>query len=62
MNAKKITEHTYGNHIYMKLELNGKIYEVDRYCGIDNTWNHYKTTADGTPDREKVINAFNELY
>lgn len=62
---KKLIEHTYGNHIYMKLELDGKIYEVDWYCESDNTgntWDYFKTTADGTPDREKVIEAFNELY
>ena len=27
-NIKKITEHTYGTHIYMKLEIDGKQYEV----------------------------------
>lgn len=59
---KKITEHTNANHIYMKLELDGTIYEVDRYAGANGTWDHYKTTADGTDQREAVIKAFNELY
>lgn len=58
----KITEHTYGNHIYMKLELDGEIYEVDNYPGADWKWETYKTTADGTDKREAVIKAFNELY
>lgn len=60
--AVKITEHTYGASIYMKLELDGVIYEVTRYCGADHTWDHYTTTADGTDKREAVIQAFNELY
>lgn len=59
---KKITEHTYGTHIYMKLELDGEIYEVDNYAGTDGTWQHFKTTADGTDKREAVIKAFCELY
>lgn len=60
MNTKKITEHTYGTYIYMKLEIDGKQYEVG--CYLRNDGEHYKTTADGTPDSEKVIKAFNELY
>ena len=59
-NIKKITEHTYGTHIYMKLEIDGKEYEVD--CYLRNDGQTYKTTADGTEDREKVIEAFNQLY
>ena len=46
----------------MKLEIDGKEYEVTCYCGADYSWNHYKTSADGTEDREKVIAAFKELY
>lgn len=61
-NIRKITEHTYGTHIYMKLAIDGKEYEVTCYCGADYSWNHYRTSADGTEDREKVIAAFNELY
>lgn len=60
---KKLEEHTYGAHIYMKLMLDGKEYEVDQYAGTDYSWNHYKTTADNDADtREKVIQAFNKLY
>ena len=59
-NIKKITEHTYGTHIYMKLEIDGKQYEVDCYLRDDGE--HYKTSADGTEEREKVIAAFKELY
>jgi hypothetical protein len=62
MNAKKLVEHTYGLHIYMKLELDGNIYEVTCRAGRDGSWNHYETTADGTDKRESVIKAFNELY
>lgn len=57
---QKITEHTYGSHIYMKLKVNGKEYEVD--CCLREDGEHFKTTADGTEDREKVIAAFKELY
>ena len=60
---KKLVEHTYGNHIYMKLELDGKIEEVDNYPGAGNDWTLYKTTSDGDPARRrKVIDAFNKLY
>jgi hypothetical protein len=59
-NIKKITEHTYGTHIYMKLSIDGKEFEVD--CYLRNDGQTYKTTADGTEDREKVIEAFNQLY
>jgi hypothetical protein len=60
MNAKKIKEHTYGSSIYMALELDGKFYEVS--CYLRNDGETYRTTADGTDNREKVIAAFNELY
>lgn len=60
---RKIVEHTYGSNVFMRLELDGKIYEVSWYAGIDYAWNTYKTTADNDPaEREKVINAFNALY
>ena len=59
-NIKKVTEHTYGTHIYMKLEIDGKQYEVD--CYVSDDGEHYKTSADGTEEREKVIAAFKELY
>ena len=40
-NIKKITEHTYGTHIYMKLEIDGKEYshyrkKYDDYEGLKN--------------------------
>lgn len=59
-NIRKITEHTYGTHIYMKLSIDGKEFEVDCYLREDGEY--FKTTADGTEDREKVIEAFKELY
>ena len=57
---EKITEHTYGGSAFMKLKLNGKEYEVSVYFREEGQT--YKTTADGTEDREKVIEAFNQLY
>lgn len=59
-NIKKIKEKTYGLHIYMKLEVDGKEYEVD--CCLRNNGEHIRTTADGTKMKEKVIEAFNKLY
>ena len=59
-NIKKITEQTYGTHIFMKLEIDGKEFKVD--CYLRNDGEHFKTSADGTADREKVIEAFNKLY
>lgn len=61
---KKITEHTDGTHIYMKLQLDdGQIVEIDRYAGLDYKWNDWKTTVDYDPVfREKAIAAFNKLY
>ena len=60
MNAKKIKEHTYGSSIYMELEIDGERYEVS--CYLRNDGEHFRTNADGTANREKVINAFNSLY
>ena len=57
---EKITEHTYGGSAYMKLKLNEKEYEVTCYFREDGQT--YKTSADGTEDREMVIEAFNQLY
>ena len=57
---RKICEHTYGAHIYMKLELDGEIYEID--CFIRGNGETFKTTADGTIKRQDVIDAFNKLY
>ena len=61
--AAKIRETTYGNHIHMVMKLNGRIEEVDNYCGLDNTWNHFQTTGDADETRRaEIINAFKELY
>ena len=57
---EKITEHTYGGSAFMKLKLNKKEYEISAYFREDGQT--YKTTADGTEDREKVITAFKKLY
>ncbi len=59
-NIKKIVEHTYGIHIFMKLSIDGREYGVDCYLRDDGE--RFETSADGTEDREKVIAAFNELY
>lgn len=61
-NAKKLEEHTYGNHIFMRLEVDGEVHEVSNYAGSDGSWDTYSTTADGTDKRDAVIKAFNELY
>ena len=60
---KKIKEHTYGNHIYMMMELSGRIEEIDVYAGTNGTWDIYRTTGDDDPERrEQIIKAFNKLY
>lgn len=60
---RKLIEHTYGNHVFMRLEIDGLIYEIDNYAGQDHSWKHYKTTADSIPAmRDRVIAAFNKLY
>ena len=43
-----------------KNSIEEKIYEVD--CFFRNDGEHFKTTADGTEEREKVIEAFRLLY
>lgn len=57
---KKLKESTYGAHIYMKLELDGNIYEID--CYLRDGGEIYRTSADGTEMRDVVIYAFNQLY
>lgn len=59
-NIKKITEHTYGTSAFMRLEIDGKMYEIT--CYFRENGEFYKTSADGTPEREKAIAAFKELY
>lgn len=56
---KKLIEHTYGSHIYMKMELDNKsIEEIDVYIR-DDGW-HYKTSNEEL--REEIIETFNKLY
>ena len=59
---RKITEHTYGPHIYMKVELDdGQQEEIDVY--IRESGITYKTTADDDPERrEQIIDAYKKLY
>lgn len=69
--AIKLVEHTYGNHIYMKMVLdNRQIEEIDVYLNKDGTM-VYKTSADRkmrlNPEKHKeirnmIIKTFNELY
>lgn len=71
---EKLVEHTYGNHIYMKMRLDNKrIEEIDVYLRKDRE--HYVTSADHGMElcsgenlkqkqklRQEIIDAFNELY
>ena len=56
---KKIKEHTYGSHVYMRLEIDGTEYEIDVY--FSENGETYRTTAEPAM-REAVISAFKELY
>ena len=70
----KLEEHTYGTHIYMKMELNsGRVEEIDVY--LRNDGEHYVTSADYGMElykgkelerrkqlRQEIIDTFNELY
>ena len=65
--AVKLSEHTYGGHIYMRLRLDNKrIEEIDVYLRSDGI--HYVTSADHFPEnhpvglRDEIIAAFNALY
>ena len=59
---KKIAEHTYGSHIYMRMELDcERVEEIDVYIREDGE--HYKTSADyNRESREEIIRVFNYLY
>ena len=58
---KKLYEHTYGCHIFMKIELDGVNYDID--CYIRNNGNTYRTSADYNKTlRRRLIKAFNALY
>lgn len=60
---KKLTEHTYGDSIFMRIELDGIIEEISCYPGADCSWEHYRTSGDGDEKRrEQIIDAFNALY
>lgn len=72
--ARKITEHTNGMHIYMKMQLDNKrIEEIDVY--LTNNGEKYVTSVDNGMElysgkeleerktlRKKIIDIFNELY
>lgn len=68
--ATKLSEHTYGNHIYMRMRLeDGRVEEIDVY--LTDTGTVYKTSADPGMEldpekhmiiRRKIIDAFKELY
>ena len=71
---EKLMEHTYGNHIYMKMRLDNKrIEEIDVY--LRNDGEHYVTSADHVMElykgkeleerkrlRQEIIDNFNRLY
>jgi hypothetical protein len=59
---KKLVEHTYGTHIYMKMELDNKsIEEIDVYIREDGE--RYKTSGDYNKElREEIIRTFKKLY
>ena len=66
----KLAEHTYGDHIYMRMRLDdGRIEEIDVYLRNEGTV--YRTSADaemgtnlvsGMKTRQEIIDAFNDLY
>ena len=72
--AVKLVEHTYGNHIYMKMRLDNKrIEEIDVY--LRNDGEHYVTSVDHGMElykgkeleerkrlRQEIIDTFNRLY
>ena len=56
---RKLIEHTYGLHIYMKLELdNGRIEEIDVYLRDDGE--HYQVSSPEIAD--EIIAAYHALY
>ena len=63
----KLSEHTCGGHIYMRLRLaSGRIEEIDVFLRRDGI--HYRTSADHCPEnhpaglRDEIIAAFHQLY
>ena len=58
---KKIYEHTYGCHIFMKIEMDGSEYDID--CYLRSTGEAYRTSADYDKKlRHRLIRAFKDLY
>lgn len=71
---RKLIEHTYATHIYMRIKLDNKrIEEIDVYLRKDGE--HYITSTDHGMElcsgenlkqrqklRQEIIDAFNELY
>lgn len=56
---KKLVEHTYGLHIYMKMELdNGRIEAIDVYLRDDGE--HYRVSSPEIED--EIIAAYHALY
>lgn len=62
MKCIKIVEHTYGTHAYMKMIVNGNEEEIDVFFREYGTL--YRTSGDSRDDgsRERIVEAFNELY
>ena len=58
---KRLIEHTYGTHIYMKMELDGRIEEIDVYVREDR-WTYRTTGDDDATRRRQIIDAFCTLY
>lgn len=60
--ALKLSEHTYGGHIYMKMQLpSGRIAEIDVSLHADGL--HYRTTGDHSAAlRQQIIDTFHQLY
>lgn len=65
--AIKLSEYTYGGHIYMRMRLaSGRIEEIDVSLHADGL--HYRTSADYCPEnhpaglREEIIATFHQLY
>lgn len=57
----KLEEHTYGNHIFMRMELDGKQEEIDVY--LREGYTVHRTTADNNAERRaQIIAAFDMLY
>ena len=59
---RKITEHTYGNHIYMRVELkDGEQADFDVYLGRTGDM-YFRIPEHLEPRRAEIIEAFNTLY